>query len=249
MAKIKAALHKLLQSNDGPISLAQLPQYLRQYLNFPLDITKLGFNKLKDIILSFGDEFKIEVRGTNHPFVSLRNKSLDQYSMAFAKMKSNPQYFSDDSYINANKFGMTQVFDFNKSLTTARYFIINALQDFPDGIDTKSLYSLLAGTYNYIFNSQIFGCQNIEEFIEKYLSIELDLIFNKEIGSWRTKLKVPLLNSYKPIHYRFDTFPNANMKEMIPNPNHTNTNSVDISDENPNKQVTYQFVEQLDVHY
>ena len=197
------------------------------------------------MIISLGDEFKIEIRGTNHPFVCLRNKSLDQYSLAFAKMKSSPQYFSDDT--SFAPLGSSQVVDFNKNLSTLRYLIVSILQEFTK-MDSKSLLTILANQYNYIFYPYMFGCDSFEAFLNKYESVELDLKMDFEAGTCMVNLKSIMPYSNKPFHYKFDTFPNANfVNPNIPSQSRSIMNSVDITEDNPNKQVTYQFVDQLDV--
>mmetsp|Transcript_7372 Transcript_7372/g.7229 ORF Transcript_7372/g.7229 Transcript_7372/m.7229 type:complete len:705 (-) Transcript_7372:36-2150(-) len=62
----------LLKENRTGISLAQLPQNLKKKLNFSYDITELGFSKLKDLLLTM-PEVEIELRGSNHPFATLKN--------------------------------------------------------------------------------------------------------------------------------------------------------------------------------
>ena len=52
------------------MSLAQLPMNLKRKLSYPLDLSELGFAKLKDL-LSTMPEIEIELRGTNHPFAVL----------------------------------------------------------------------------------------------------------------------------------------------------------------------------------
>lgn len=68
----RALIDVLLMIPEG-ISLAQLPNHLKNKLPFPLVVSELGFNKLKDLILSMGDNIKIEHRGHNHPFAVLQN--------------------------------------------------------------------------------------------------------------------------------------------------------------------------------
>jgi hypothetical protein len=62
----KKIIEILKESKEG-MSLAQLPLYIRRKLSFPLDISELGFAKLKDLLLTM-PEIEIELRGTNHPF-------------------------------------------------------------------------------------------------------------------------------------------------------------------------------------
>lgn len=45
----------------------------RNKLPFNLNLTELGFTKLKDLILSMGNQIKIDNRGHNHPFAVLIN--------------------------------------------------------------------------------------------------------------------------------------------------------------------------------
>ncbi|OMJ71694.1 hypothetical protein SteCoe_30024 [Stentor coeruleus] len=68
----KTIIEILKDSKDG-MSLAQLPLYIRRKLNFSLDISELGFAKLKDLLLTM-PEVEIELRGTNHPFAVYKSK-------------------------------------------------------------------------------------------------------------------------------------------------------------------------------
>jgi OST-HTH/LOTUS domain len=246
MAKIRLALYKLLQASEGPISLAQLPQYIKPYLNCPLDITKLGFTKLKDIILSFGDDFKIEIKSNNYPFVSLKGKApTHSNSTAYNTIKSNPQqYYSDDFNWANNKAEYCPVIDFNKCINTIRFQILKALQDFQDGIDTITLYSILITQFNNYLNVSQFGCYSFEEFLDRYLSADLELTYNKVTQSCKVKIRVDQINELKPsIHYKFDTYPNF----MEKSPQRSQINSLDMSEGSLAGQVTYKFVDQLDV--
>jgi hypothetical protein len=53
------------------MSLAQLPLLLRRKIPFPLDFNELGFQKLKDLILTMSDQVKLELKSHNHPFACL----------------------------------------------------------------------------------------------------------------------------------------------------------------------------------
>lgn len=67
---IKSTIISLLEKSQDGVSLAQLPLYLKRSLNFPLNISELGFAKLKDLLATF-PEVAIELRDTNHPFAVL----------------------------------------------------------------------------------------------------------------------------------------------------------------------------------
>lgn len=66
----KALIQVLLGLNDG-VSLAQLPLHLKEKLSFDLDLSKIGFTKLKDLILTI-PEAEIISKGKNHPFARLK---------------------------------------------------------------------------------------------------------------------------------------------------------------------------------
>ena len=97
---IKRALIEILSMNLEGISLAQLPSYLKKKLPFNLNLTELGFTKLKDLILSMGNQIKIDNRGHNHPFaVLLDNHSYHRISSStedchtfLPHVKSYPMY-------------------------------------------------------------------------------------------------------------------------------------------------------------
>lgn len=57
--------------NQDGVSLAQLPNHLKNKLPFNLVLSELGFNKLKDLLLSMSDKIRIENRSHNHPFAVL----------------------------------------------------------------------------------------------------------------------------------------------------------------------------------
>ncbi|OMJ85194.1 hypothetical protein SteCoe_13506 [Stentor coeruleus] len=65
----KSVIEALSQCPDG-ISLAQLPTIIKEKLPFDLDLSKLGFAKLKDLILDIPD-IELISKGKNHPFVRL----------------------------------------------------------------------------------------------------------------------------------------------------------------------------------
>lgn len=65
----RSVVDALAQCPDG-ISLAQLPTIIKEKLPFDLDLSKLGFAKLKDLILDIPD-IELISKGKNHPFVRL----------------------------------------------------------------------------------------------------------------------------------------------------------------------------------
>ena len=70
MQIIKSTIISLLEKSQDGVSLAQLPLHLKRSLNFPMNISELGFAKLKDLLATF-PEVAIELRDTNHPFAVL----------------------------------------------------------------------------------------------------------------------------------------------------------------------------------
>ena len=67
---LKSTIISMLEKSQDGISLAQLPLHLKRSLNFPLNLSELGFAKLKDLLATF-PEVAIELRDTNHPFAVL----------------------------------------------------------------------------------------------------------------------------------------------------------------------------------
>ena len=55
LAQVKKNLVEILKEHKNGVSLAQLPQYLKRKLQFDLNLQKLGYPKLKDLILSMSD--------------------------------------------------------------------------------------------------------------------------------------------------------------------------------------------------
>jgi len=70
---MKQALISILVANPEGVSLAQLPAYIKKKLHFNYSLPELGFAKLKDLILSMGDEIKIDNKSNNHPYAVLIN--------------------------------------------------------------------------------------------------------------------------------------------------------------------------------
>jgi len=70
---VQKALIEILIANKDGVSLAQLPNHLKNKLKFQYVLSEFGFSKLKDLILSMSDRIKIENRGHNHPFAVLIN--------------------------------------------------------------------------------------------------------------------------------------------------------------------------------
>ena len=68
---VKKIIVEVLRESQEGISLAQLPLYLKEKVPFELDISKLGFAKLKDLISTIPD-IEIVSKGKNHPFATLK---------------------------------------------------------------------------------------------------------------------------------------------------------------------------------
>jgi hypothetical protein len=73
LAVIQSKIIEVLKENREGMSLAQLPLYVKRKLNFQMNITELGFAKLKDLLLVMPD-VEVEQRGNNHPFAVFRPK-------------------------------------------------------------------------------------------------------------------------------------------------------------------------------
>ena len=83
----QAVLEALRESNEG-VSLAQLPMKVRALLPFPLDLSELGFAKLKDLLATI-PAVRVELRGSNHPFAvfnshSAKTSASDTDTLLFA---------------------------------------------------------------------------------------------------------------------------------------------------------------------
>lgn len=63
-----AIIDTLLKNPEG-VSLAQLPNHLKNRLNFTLNLAELGFAKLKDLVASMND--RVKVSNSNHPVATL----------------------------------------------------------------------------------------------------------------------------------------------------------------------------------
>jgi hypothetical protein len=62
------------QCGEG-ISLAQLPTVLRDVMKAEIDLSKIGFAKLKDLVASIPD-LELLSKGKNHPFVRVRKPAI-----------------------------------------------------------------------------------------------------------------------------------------------------------------------------
>ena len=90
-----------LRNNPDGVPLAQLPNHLNKKLRFNLNVTELGFTKLKDLVLSVCDRIKIENRGSNHPFAVLINDPYHNSQSSFDEVYAYPPQY--------HQFGMYQI--------------------------------------------------------------------------------------------------------------------------------------------
>jgi hypothetical protein len=58
---------------------------LKRKINFSLNLQELGFAKLKDLVLSMSEQVSLELRGHNHPFAFLIEKSIDPRKNVFSQ--------------------------------------------------------------------------------------------------------------------------------------------------------------------
>lgn len=60
---IQLALIKILLENphESPISLAQIPLYLKKSLMFSYNLPNLGFPKLKNLIMTLSDKVELDI--------------------------------------------------------------------------------------------------------------------------------------------------------------------------------------------
>lgn len=75
LAIVQKKIIEVLKENKEGLSLAQLPLYIKRKVNFNINISELGFAKLKDLLLIMPD-VEIELRGTNHPFAVYKMKTF-----------------------------------------------------------------------------------------------------------------------------------------------------------------------------
>jgi len=54
-----------LVENPEGISLAQLPKFIQEKINFQLNIPELGFAKLKDLLAAMEDVLQVKFQSTN----------------------------------------------------------------------------------------------------------------------------------------------------------------------------------------
>jgi hypothetical protein len=109
---VKRVLIDILITHQEGISLAQLPNHLKNKIPFNLTFPELGFSKLKDLINSMGDKIKIDSKGHNHPYAVLINpesytrsaNSSDDFSNypMYYKQPSYPAYNNEYDYFKAN---------------------------------------------------------------------------------------------------------------------------------------------------
>lgn len=98
---IEKAILDHLEAPPYEISLAQLPLLLKRTLKFQLNISELGFAKLKDLLLSIGS-VAVELRGTNHPFVILKTVKI-------APPSADVVLDLILQILNENKFGLSEL--------------------------------------------------------------------------------------------------------------------------------------------
>mmetsp|Transcript_23710 Transcript_23710/g.23472 ORF Transcript_23710/g.23472 Transcript_23710/m.23472 type:complete len:235 (+) Transcript_23710:366-1070(+) len=105
MQAIEKAILEYLEKPPHEISLAQLPLLLKRSLKFQLNITELGFAKLKDLLLAI-PSVSVELRGTNHPFVVLNDIKLRQISNSPPSVDQILDLIFQS--LNENKFGLSE---------------------------------------------------------------------------------------------------------------------------------------------
>jgi len=77
---VKRALIEVLAESANGVSLAQLPVYLKNKLNYTPNVNELGFAKMKDLILSMKDEVRLELWGHSHPLAYLIDKGKNPHN-------------------------------------------------------------------------------------------------------------------------------------------------------------------------
>lgn len=55
LSYVKECIIEIMSEHKNGVSLAQLPQYLKRKLNHDLNLARLGYPKLKDLILVMKD--------------------------------------------------------------------------------------------------------------------------------------------------------------------------------------------------
>ncbi len=75
--KLKQILIEILKENQQGISLAQIPQFMKQKLKNDFNLQELGFPKLKNFLKLFEEDIAIENSKYNNQYAVLRNKSSE----------------------------------------------------------------------------------------------------------------------------------------------------------------------------
>lgn len=190
LSVVKQAIISILTENPLGLSLAQLPLHLKYKLPFPLDLNELGFVKLKELLVTMADRIRIELRGHNHPFAVLVSEEND--------LKRKVQYRGEYSYTGAEPIpcsvpeqpvfmrpnqlpfpiqGQTPFLDFNKYLELLRNCVYNLLQEFPAGLDSIKLPTLIYTRLGLSLDWSFFGCSSLFEFLLKYVAQHFPLEF------------------------------------------------------------------------
>jgi hypothetical protein len=176
---VQRSIIELLSESRNGISLAQLPLHLKRSLTFSVDLTELGFAKLKDLLQTI-PEVTIELRGTNHPFAVLAEgaKTLDS--------RSQENTFTND------------VDDLVKAMS-------NVLHDNRFGVTGPRLEALLSEKFGHMIDWRIFDSANIYDFARKWGAGYFDII---DMGQTKliTRVEEPPNNSYFSSSYFFSPY-------------------------------------------
>lgn len=170
------------------------------------------------------------------------------------KSSLNQKKANDATYLNSRPTAYVadqrqqsymQYIDFNKQLETIRNCIYTLLREFKPGIDSTKIRLLLYTRLGINFDWYIFGCSTLYQFLQKYVSPYYELEFIP-INTYDTDHFVLRLKDvyraypsnspfypqystpYYPVHYRFETDPNA-LSNFPSGSSHTEGRSVDLT--------------------
>lgn len=230
---VKQAILDLLAEKPSGLPLAQLPQHLKYRLPFALDLNELGFLKLKELLVTMTDKVKVDTRGHNYPIARLiykksvggiYPKSYGLETESFDKTQRHVPKYSEDMRFPNESFGKGYSIDFNRHLDMIRNCLYALLQEYPLGIDCTKISLLIYMKVGIEFNYFNFGCSTLLEFLQKYIMTYYELEFIS-INPYdptrfliRLKANASMANFYNmqqcapgyyPVHYRFETDPNA----------------------------------------
>lgn len=188
---VKNAVVEVLKDSIDGVSLAQLPLFLKEKIQFELDLSKLGFAKLKDLICTIPD-VEIVSKGKNHPFARLKkiiypspegltrfiHLKLDEKDAEFTLKTMEQEIF--------DTFGYTLLWSTYKLKNFAEF--IKQSADFQTTSTGKLIKKLIElknfHSYTSSTNSESYSCGSHNNIITENLSNDLDQTKKTNIDSF-----------------------------------------------------------------